>query len=81
MGDSRLALPECRYWIRKLQARVYANDYASAIEAASKAQRLLWTSPSFFEVAEYHFYGALARAGQYDASSAEERPQRMTFRA
>ncbi len=76
-SDPRLALPECWYWVRKLQARVYANDFASAIAAATKAQQLLWTSPSFFEVAEYHFYGALARAGQYDAASAEERPQHL----
>ena len=72
-GDPRLALPECWYWIRKLQARVYANDCDSALEAASKAQRLLWTSPSFFELAEYHFYGALARASRYDAASPDER--------
>ena len=69
-----MALPECWYWIRKLQARVYANDFDSALDAASKAQRLLWTSPSFFEVAEYHFYAALARAAKYDAASPEERP-------
>jgi PAS domain S-box-containing protein len=76
-SDPRLALPECWYWIRKLQARVYANDYASAIEAASKAQRLLWTSPSFFEVAEFHFYGALARAAQCDTASAGERARHL----
>jgi PAS domain S-box-containing protein len=76
-SDPRLALPECWYWVRKLQARVYANDYASAIVAAAKAQQLLWTSPSFFEVAEYHFYDALARAGQYDAASADERAQHL----
>ena len=76
-SDPRLALPECWYWVRKLQARVYANDYASAIEAASKAQQLLWTSPSFFEVAEYHFYGALARAAQCDATSAGERARHL----
>jgi len=72
-----LVVPECWYWIRKLQARVYANDYASALEAASKAQQLLWTSPSFFEVAEYHFYGALARAGLYDTASADEQPRHL----
>jgi GAF domain-containing protein len=72
-SDQRLALPECWYWVRKLQARFYANDYASAIAAASKAQQLLWTSPSFFEVAEFHFYGALARAAQCDAASADDR--------
>ena len=41
-----LALAECWYWIRKLQARFFAGDYAAAIEASSRAQRLLWTSPS-----------------------------------
>src|SRR6202166_3150250 len=76
-SDPRLALPECWYWIRKLQARVYAGEYGDAIEAASNARRLLWTSPSFFEVAEYHFYDALARAGQYEAASADERPQHL----
>jgi PAS domain S-box-containing protein len=76
-SDPRLALPECWYWVRKLQARVYANDHAAAIEAASKAQPLLWTSPSFFEVAEYHFYGALARAVQCDAASGGERARHL----
>ena len=37
---------ECWYWIRKLQARFFAGDYASAVEASLRAQRLLWTSPS-----------------------------------
>ena len=72
-SDPRLALPECWYWVRKLQALVYANEYASAIKAASKAQPLLWTSPSFFEMAEYYFYDALARAAQCEAASAGER--------
>jgi predicted ATPase len=76
-SDPRLALPECWYWIRKLQARVYANDYASAIEAGSKAHQLLWTSPSFFEVAEYRLYDALARAAQHDTASIGERPQHL----
>jgi predicted ATPase/signal transduction histidine kinase len=73
-ADSRLALPACWYWIRKLQARFYAGDYASAIHAEVQAQRLLWTSPSFFEVAEYRFYAALARAAYCNGLSAEQRP-------
>jgi predicted ATPase len=76
-SDSRSAFRGCWYWIRKLQARFYANDYASALEAASSAEQLLWTSPSFFEVAEYHFYDALARAAQYDAASTNERAQHL----
>ena len=72
-----LALPECWYWIRKLQARVLAGDYRSAIEASSKAQPLLWTSPSFFETAEYEFYGGLARAAFYNSAPVEEQPQHL----
>jgi PAS domain S-box-containing protein len=61
-----LALPACFYWIRKLQARFFAGDYASAIEAAEKAERWFSTSTSLsiflLERAEYHFYAALSRA-------------------
>ncbi len=73
-----LALPECWYWIRKLQARVLAGDYRSAIDDASKARPLLWTSPSFFETAEYEFYGGLARAGFCDVIPPEEQPPHRT---
>jgi hypothetical protein len=70
-----LALPECRYWVRKLQARFFAEDYPSAIEASLNAERLLWTSHSFFEVAEYHFYSALARAGAFDSATEGSRQE------
>ena len=73
-ADPRLALPSCWYWIRKLQARFYAGDYESAINAELQAQRLLWTSPSFFEVAEFRFYAALARAAYCNATSADQHP-------
>jgi PAS domain S-box-containing protein len=61
-SDPRLAIAECWYWIRRLQARVLSGDYEAAIDASSRAERLLWTSPAFFEEAEYHFYAALAHA-------------------
>jgi predicted ATPase/signal transduction histidine kinase/GAF domain-containing protein/ActR/RegA family two-component response regulator len=73
-ADPRLALPSCWYWIRKLQAHFYAGDYESAIKAELQAQRLLWTSPSFFEVAEYRFHAALARAAYCNVSSADQYP-------
>jgi predicted ATPase/signal transduction histidine kinase len=71
--NPNLALGECWYWIRKLQARFFAGDYALAVEASSRAQRLLWTSPSLFETAEYHFYGALSQAAYCDSVSAGQR--------
>ncbi|WP_437301240.1 sensor histidine kinase [Sorangium sp. So ce426] len=72
--DRRLSAATCWYWIGKLQARLFAGDHASAVDAAARAQRLLWTSRSFLVVAECHFYGALARAGRHDAAPADERP-------
>src|SRR3984957_7734006 len=65
-----LAFVEFWYWVRKLQARFFAGDYASAIEASSRAQCLLWSSVSAFETAEYCFYDALSRATCCDSSAA-----------
>ena len=76
-ADPRLALAACWYWIRKLQARVLADDNAAAIAAAAQADCLLWTSPAFFERAEYHFYAALARAALCDAACDAERTKHV----
>src|SRR4029434_4005417 len=40
--------------------------------ASSWSQRLLWTSWSLFETAEYHFYGALAHAASWDPTSPDQ---------
>jgi PAS domain S-box len=72
-----LAFGECFYWIRKLQARFFAGDYASALEAASRAQQLLWSLGSQFETAEYQFYGALSRAASCDSAAPGERQQHL----
>jgi PAS domain S-box-containing protein len=71
-SNPSLAMRACRYWIRKLQARFFAGDYASAIDASSRAQQLLWTVPPFFEAAEYQFYGALSLAASYDSAAADQ---------
>ena len=68
-------MPECWYWIRKLQARFFAGDYSSAIQASLNAVRLLWTQHSYLEVAEYHFYSALARAGAFDSATESSRQE------
>jgi PAS domain S-box-containing protein len=68
---------ECSYLIRKLQARFFAGEYRTAVEALSRAQSLLWTLASHFETAEYHFYGALSRAAFCDSVPAAERQQHM----
>ncbi|WLG70835.1 trifunctional serine/threonine-protein kinase/ATP-binding protein/sensor histidine kinase [Pseudomonas brassicacearum] len=72
-----LVLAECLYWVRKLQVRYMADDAEAALEAAAKAQRLLWVCQSFFEEAEFHFYGALARAARCDSLPVDEHGQHL----
>jgi PAS domain S-box-containing protein len=52
----------CWHWIRKLQVRCLAGHHTAALEALSRAEPLIWATASMFEMAEYHFYAALARA-------------------
>ena len=68
---------ECWYWVRKLQARFFAGDYVSAVEASAGAQRLLWTSLTTMETAEYHLYSGLSRAALYNSALPDLRPQHL----
>jgi PAS domain S-box-containing protein len=72
-----MAIAASWYWIRKLQARCIAGDYTTAMDAASKAQRLLWTTSAHVEEAEYHFYGALAQAASCNSALDGERQQHI----
>ncbi|MEH2563216.1 trifunctional serine/threonine-protein kinase/ATP-binding protein/sensor histidine kinase [Bradyrhizobium sp. AZCC 2289] len=74
-NNAALAEVDCWYSIRKLQARFFAGEYASALDAALRAKRLLWISPSQFETAEFHFYGALSHAASWLSASADEKQQ------
>ena len=65
--------PQFLYWVYKLKARFFAGDYASAIEAASRARGALWASLSSVAMAEYHFYSALSLAAFCDFMEAEQR--------
>jgi hypothetical protein len=82
-GDPRLALPACWYWARKMQARFFDGDLASALEAEAKAAALLWTTATFFELHEFYFYGGarqgtgLRRASRGRASGAHGRARRL----
>ncbi|MCU1240543.1 MAG: hypothetical protein JWO71_1269 [Candidatus Acidoferrum typicum] len=76
-GNPELAPAESAYWIRKLQARFMAGDYASAVEASSRAQKLVGAWQTAPETAEHHFYGALSRAAIYDSALSEERQQHL----
>ena len=74
-GEPSLGIAAWMYWIRKLQARILANDYAAALAAAARAECLLWMSPAIFERADYHFYAALALIALCEAASGAESAQ------
>src|SRR5262249_47604456 len=68
---------ECYYWVRILQARFLAADYAEAIEASTRAQQLLGRVPGTLEQAEYEFYSGLTRAALCDSLSNDESRQHV----
>jgi len=68
-SDPNVAIAACFYWIRRLELCVFQGDTAGALAARSKAEPLLWTCPTFWELAEYHYYAALAHAGAADVVS------------
>jgi len=71
--NPELAPAESAYWIRKLQAHFMAGDYASAVEASCRAQKLVGAWQTAPETAEHHFYGALSQAAFYDSAPSDER--------
>jgi PAS domain S-box-containing protein len=76
-GNPSLVTQECWYWIRKMEARCLAGDYAAAMEAASKTQSLITSSSAMIEEAEYHFYSALSRAASWDSITIDKRAGHM----
>ena len=73
LGKPALALPECWYYIRKLQARFLAGEYADALQAASRARPMVEGTLSLLEVVEFHFYDALCHAAVHESASYEDR--------
>jgi PAS domain S-box-containing protein len=71
--NPELAPAESAYWIRKLQAHFTAGDYASAVEASRRAQKLVGAWQTAPETAEHHFYGALSHAAFCDSAPSDER--------
>ena len=74
-SNPTFGLPEFWYCSRKLQARFFAADYATAVNASLRAQQLLYTSPSQLETADFRFYGALSHAAYWNSASPDQRQQ------
>ena len=56
------------YWTLKAEARFFAGDYASAVDASLKAQQRTWVAPSLLEPAAFRFFSALSHAASWDCS-------------
>ena len=67
-----LVMARCWYWIRKMQAYLWANEPEAALAAGEKAKEALWTSRAFPEYAVYHFHAALARAASCSPGRASD---------
>jgi PAS domain S-box-containing protein len=76
-SNRALVLSEFFYWTRKLQARFFAGDYATAIEASQKAHKLLWPAASQVETGDFRFFAALARAAAWNSASSEGRQEHV----
>src|SRR6202007_1486334 len=63
------------YWTLKIQAWFFAGEYASAVGASMKAQKLLWSAPSLLEPAGFRFYSALSHAAAWDSAAPVERAE------
>ena len=60
------------YQVMKIAQRLLAGNYEDAVAAASAARDNLSGGNGFIISAEYHYYGALARAAHFNAVPAEE---------
>ena len=61
------------YWTHRLQLSVVMEDWDAALAAEANAGKLLWASGAHLEVAEFHFYGALARVAACRTANEAER--------
>ena len=66
------------YWIRQVQAGVLFGDTKAALYALSRATPLAPAANTFFEEAEYEYYGALALAAGGDRAGAARHHDRLT---
>ncbi len=66
------------YWIRQVQAGVLFGNTEAALHALSRATPMASAANTFFEEAEYEYYGALALAAAGDRAGAARHYDRLT---
>ncbi|MEO8359859.1 MAG: sigma 54-interacting transcriptional regulator [Vicinamibacteria bacterium] len=73
LKEPRLAFAACWYWVRRTQALVHEGRYAEALETSARAESFPWITSTFLEIAEHHFYSALAHARSWDKAAQDAR--------
>ena len=76
-SNPALACAGFAYWSLKAQARFFADDYESAVDASLKAQQLLWAEPTLLTQATFRFYGALSHAAAWDSATTGDRQEHL----
>jgi len=67
-ANRSLDIAACWFWIRRMQARYFAGDYAAAFAALLKAEPLLWTTVGHHEYSIFHFYVGVVSAANADTA-------------
>jgi PAS domain S-box-containing protein len=73
LREQNISLIRLIYYVYKLEARVFAGDYAGARAAARAAEELRWSSLYSVLDAEYRLYAALTVAALYEGADEAER--------
>ena len=73
LGERRMPLMICMYWILKLKARFLSGDYAEALAAADTAKALLESSAGQAQQLDYFYYTALTMSALYETAPADQR--------
>ena len=73
LGEGRIPILVCRYWLLKMQACFLSGDHAAALVAARRTKALLWTAFGLpLLLLNYHYYAALVVAALYEGVCADE---------
>jgi len=60
--SSYRTIAEFSFWTHRMQMCIAYGDIGGALIAEARAQPISWSSRAFVEIADFHFYAALARA-------------------
>jgi signal transduction histidine kinase len=73
--SSYRTIAEFSFWTHRMQVCVAYGDIDGALVAKTRAQPISWSSRAFVEIADFHFYAALAHAAAFRTCREHERAQ------